>query len=250
MEQSWDNVVVTWRGTRREEAVRAYSDRVNTALLRRWLPDLSGGRVLKTDVFDEAVGGGLYPFLRSKGATVTGVDISPAVIQTARRRYPDLEADSGDVRDLPHSDETFAAVVSNSTLDHFATIAEIETALRELRRVLARGGVLIVTLDNPHNPLVALRNALPPKLLRRVGLVSFDMGVTCGRKELTRLLDRAGFEVTDVDAVMHVPRVLAAWLAVATGRRWARTLDALESLSRLPTRYWTGQFVAARAVAR
>lgn len=250
MQERWDDVVASWRGTRREGALRAYSDAVNTVLLRRWLPDVSGGRVLKTDLFDEAVGNGLYPFLRSLGATVAGVDISPAVIDAARRRYPELEATTGDVRQLSHQDGSFDAVVSNSTLDHFASVAEIETAVRELRRVLAPGGVLVVTLDNPRNPLVALRNALPPKLLRRLGLVSYDMGATCSHGELASLLERTGFEVTERAAVMHVPRVLAAGLAYAAGSRAPGALDSLERLSRLPTRYWTGQFVAARAVAR
>jgi SAM-dependent methyltransferase len=249
-QERWDDVVASWRMTRREETLRAYSDAVNGALLRRWLPEVSGGRVLKTDLFDEAVGQGLYPLFRSLGAAVAGVDISRAVVDAARRRYPDLEAATGDVRSLSHEDGAFDVVVSNSTLDHFESVAEIETALRELRRVLTPGGVLIVTLDNPGNPLVALRNALPPKLLRRLGLVSFDMGTTCGRRELAALLVRAGFEVTHLSAVMHVPRVLVAGLAFAGGSRLQRALAALERLSRLPTRYLTGQFVAARAVVR
>jgi SAM-dependent methyltransferase len=206
--------------------------------------------VLKTDLFDEAVGQGLYPLLDSLGAAVAGVDISPAVVEAARRNYPELEATTGDVRSLPFDDASFDAIVSNSTLDHFDSVGEIETAARELRRVLAPGGVLVVTLDNPSNPLVALRNALPPKLLRRLGLVSFDMGTTCDRRELTELLGRAGLEVTDRGAVMHVPRLLAAALAVASRGRGQRVLVACEQLSRLPTRYWTGQFVAARAVLR
>jgi SAM-dependent methyltransferase len=250
MEGYWDEVVASWRDTRRERALRGYSDRITTALLSRWLPDLAGRRVLKTDLFDEAVGKGLYPFLRSLGATVTGVDISATVIETARRRYPDLQAEPADVRALPHADSTFDAVISNSTLDHFGSIREIETALHELRRVLARGGALVVTLDNPSNPMVALRNALPPRLLRRLGLVSFDMGVTCGHKELTGLLERSGFEVTHRDAVMHVPRLLVAGVSFATRGEEVGALSAIERLSHLPTRYRTGQFVAARAIAR
>jgi SAM-dependent methyltransferase len=247
-QEHWDDVVASWRGTRREQALRAYSDAVNGRLLRRWLPSVRGGRVLKTDLFDEAVGQGLYPVLDSLGASVAGVDISPAVVEAARRNYPQLEASAGDVRSLPLDDASFDAIVSNSTLDHFDSVGEIETAVRELRRVLAPGGVLVVTLDNPSNPLVALRNALPPKLLRRLGLVSFDLGTTCNRRELAELLQRAGLEVTDLGALMHVPRLLAAAVAVASKGRGQRVLVACEQLSRLPTRYWTGQFVAARAV--
>jgi SAM-dependent methyltransferase len=241
----WDEVVASWRGTPRESFLRSYSDAVNIGLLQRWLPDLRDSRVLKTDLFDEAVGEGLHPYLRSQGATVAGVDLSPMAVAAARERYPDLEATVGDVRTLSYPDATFDVVVSNSTLDHFASFGDIERALRELRRVLTRGGILIVTLDNARNPLVALRNLLPLPLLQRARLVPYCVGTTCGHKRLSALLRETGFEVTDETAIMHVPRVLAS----VARRRGPRSLLALERVSRLPTRYFTGQFVAARAVA-
>jgi SAM-dependent methyltransferase len=242
----WDEVVASWRGTPRETFLRGYSDAVNTALLRRWLPDLREARVLKTDLFDEAVGEGLHPYLRTRGAKVAGVDLSPVVVGAARKRYPELETTTGDVRTLPYPDSSFDVVVSNSTLDHFASFNEIRAAMRELRRVLAVGGVLVVTLDNARNPLVALRNVLPLRFLQRARLVPYCVGTTCGHKQLAALLRQARFEVTDETAIMHVPRVVAA----IARSRGPRALLAFERLSRLPTRYFTGQFVAARAVAR
>jgi SAM-dependent methyltransferase len=246
-QSSWDEVVATWRGTPRETFLRGYSDAVNAALLERWLPDLRESRVLKTDLFDEAVGKGLHPHLRARGARVAGVDISPAAVAAARRRYPDLEATTGDVRTLSFADSTFDVVVSNSTLDHFTAVDEIETALRELRRVLRPGGLIVVTLDNPDNPLVALRNALPLPLLKRLGLVPYQVGTTCNQERLVRLLQEAGFEVTASDVIMHAPRVLAGALG-SLGWSSLRPLLAIEALSRLPTRRLTGQFIAARAV--
>jgi hypothetical protein len=44
--------------TRRHRFLRAYGDEVNRLLLERWLPK-SADRVLKTDLFEEAVGDGL-----------------------------------------------------------------------------------------------------------------------------------------------------------------------------------------------
>jgi ubiquinone/menaquinone biosynthesis C-methylase UbiE len=249
MHDHWNDVIVSWRGTRRQTFLRAYSDVVNTALLRRWLPDTIAGRVLKTDLFDEAVGHGIYPFLRSLGASVVGVDISPAVAAAARKRYPELEATTGDVRSLAHADAAFDVVVSNSTLDHFGSVGEIETALLELRRVLKPGGLMVVTLDNPRNPIVALRNALPLPLLRRLRLVPYQVGATCSHKSLARLLQKARFELTDSDAIMHFPRVLAGALAPAAGKLLPESLLAVETLSRLPTRHLTAQFIAARAVS-
>jgi SAM-dependent methyltransferase len=173
--------------------------------------------------------------------------MSDAVVQAALRRYPRLDARRADVRRLPFEDGAFAVVVSNSTLDHFDSVAEIAVALGELHRVLAPGGRLLVTLDNRANPLVALRNALPYGALSRVGLVPYPPGATTGPRGLERLLAEAGFELERLGAVMHVPRMLARALAPLGEKRVLQPLVACERLGRLPTRYVTGQFVAALA---
>ena len=247
---AWDEAVDDWPASGPGPVLRAYSDAVNAALLRRWLPELTGRRVLKTDLFDEAVSEGLLPELRRAGASVTGVDVSPVTVAAAHVRYPDLAAEIGDVRRLRFADGSFDVVVSNSTLDHFASAAELEAALAELHRVLRPGGSLLITLDNRANPLVALRNALPARTLRRLGLTHYYLGTTCGPRRLARVLQTGGFGVERTGAVMHFPRVLARLLAAAVGPR-PRLQDLLlrlEGLERTPIRYVTGQFVAALAV--
>ena len=84
-----------------------------------------------------------------------------------------------------------------STLDHFRSHSEIVTSLRELLRVLRPGGQLLLTLDNPANPLVGLRNALPFGLLHRLRIVPYYVGATCGPRGLRRLLPQVGFEVLE-----------------------------------------------------
>ena len=230
--------------------MRAYSDDVNRRLLARWLPP-HATRLLKTDLFDEAVSDGLYPALRWVADVVVGVDLSHESVAAAHDRYPELEAHVGDIRALPFPDASFDAVVSNSTLDHFASFSDVVLGVNELARVLAPGGHLVITLDNAWNPLVALRNALPYRSLNRLGLVPYFVGVTCGPARLRTTLEQAGFTVTEMSAVMHFPRVVARVLGL--GRRGRnrpttrRVLQLFESFSRLPTRYVTGQFVAAKA---
>lgn len=237
----WDDVLESWRDTPAASLLRAYSDGANRRLLDAWLPQ-SYGRALKTDAFDEAVGEGLTPLLAPKAEHVVAVDASPATVARARLRYPGLDARVADVRVLPFDDRSFDVVVSNSTLDHFPALADVETALRELHRVLAPGGLLVVTLDNGSHPLVMLRNALPYRSLARAGLVQYYVGATCGPRRLRRLLSGTGFIVEELTAVLHVPRVAARVL-----RPPLRLLLAGERLGRWPTRYLTGQFVAARA---
>jgi SAM-dependent methyltransferase len=244
----WNSVVAEWVETPKNAFLRAYSDAVNRSLIARWLPDLQGARVLKTDAFDEAVGDGLYPALVAAGASVTCIDLSRTAVGAATTRYPQLQAEVGDVRHLELADATFDVVVSNSTLDHFASRAELRTALQELYRVLKPGGTLLVTLDNPVNPLVALRNALPARLLSRVGLVAYPLGTTCGPTRLASLLRDVGFERDASGAIMHVPRVLARALGLLRRNRPILFLTSFERLDRWPVRYVTGQFVAARAI--
>jgi SAM-dependent methyltransferase len=239
--RAWDGVFARWKEHAGASSLRAYSDAVNTALVAEWLPS-DAGRVLKTDLFDEAVAPGIYPALLDRGASVVGIDVSPAVVEAARERHPGLDARPGDVRRLEFPDSAFDAVVSNSTLDHFATLDQAATALRELRRVLVPGGLLLLTLDNGANPLVALRNALPSRLAGRLGLVPYPTGATCGPRRLRRLLADTGFRVEETTALMHFPRLL-----LRAAPALAPLALASERLAASPTRYLTGQFVAVRA---
>ena len=248
----WDAAFTGLKPTRASAFLRAYSDEVNRALLARWLQPPAGARVLKTDAYDEAVGSGLYPALAASGATVVCTDLSPPTLEAARRRYPDLTCTQADARQLPFPDLSFDAAVSNSTLDHLPSLDDISVALNELRRVLKVGGSLLITLDNPLNPLVALRNALPARLLARVGAVQYPLGATCRPRQLAGLLRTVGFEVEGTGAVMHFPRLPARLLAVWLGDRpgFHQAVLSFERLGSLPTRYLTGQFIAARAIKR
>jgi SAM-dependent methyltransferase len=240
----------------RDTLWRAHSDAVNARLLRRWLPERSR-RALKTDLFDEAVTDGLYPAIAERAERVTGIDVSEATVRSAGARHPGLRVLQADVRRLPFGDAEFNTVVSTSTLDHFPTHEDLLAGVRELHRVLEPGGRLVITLDNRANPVVALRNALPYGLLHRVGLVPYYVGATLGPRGLRRALVEAGFDVLELRAIMHCPRVaavLAARLVHRRGERaqraFLRSLLAWEPLGRLPTSRFSGYFIAARAVRR
>lgn len=253
----WDHVVEEWR-TGRDDLWRRHSDAVNIALCRRWLPS-HVHRLLKTDLFDEASSAGLWPALCSLADVVEAIDQSPGVAALARSRHPALSAAVADVRHLPFADRSFDAVVSNSTLDHFERVEAIGESLAELRRVLVPGGRLLLTLDNAANPGVALRNALPFSWLNRIRLVPYFVGATLGPRAAVRLLECVGFDVVEVTAILHCPRVLAVPAARLVGRlsahrethaRFRHTLSRFEAAERWPTRFRTGHFVAVLATRR
>jgi len=251
-------LAAAWRRAGTCDLWRRHSDAVNAALLARWLPADPVGALLKTDLFDEALTGGLQPLLSARARRFVAIDLAAPVAAAARTRLPALHGACADVRRLPFGDGTFDVVVSISTLDHFPAAREIGRALSEIARVLRPGGELLVTLDNLANPAVAVRNHLPSRLLRRLGILPYAIGASCGPRRLRALLAAAGFEVRELAAVMHCPRAAAVAAAgllqrgggAATQRRFARWLMAFEALSRLPGRFLTGHFVAARAVKR
>ncbi|MDF1551817.1 MAG: class I SAM-dependent methyltransferase [Deferrisomatales bacterium] len=254
----WDRVAREWREGHPQQLWRAHSDALYRDLLARWLPAAAPGRLLKTDLFDEAVGEGLYGALAARASTVVGVDLSVETGGRAHRNHPGLLAVGGDARRLPFASDTFDVVFSNSTLDHFDSREEIVESLREIGRVLRPAGTLLITLDNLSNPVVALRQVLPFQLLNRLGLLPYRVGATYRPAGLRRALEQCGFAVDRTGAVLHCPRALVVALArllekrgsTRARARFLRFLGGFEQLSAWPTRFATGYYVAARAVKR
>jgi SAM-dependent methyltransferase len=250
----WDAVGGEWAASHRDGLWRQCSDAIHAAWLERAASDLPPGRVLKTDLFDEAFGDGLTPWFTSRGHDVVACDLALATVRGAARRPESVAAAVADVRKLPFAAAAFDTVFSDSTLDHFESEAGIRDSLLELHRVLRPGGTLLLTMDNPVNPIVWFRN-LWPGLWMRLGIVPYAVGATCSRRRLTRLLEQADFDVPAARAIMHLPRVwlvpLCRWLARRGATRpGARLLDWLrrgELLGRLPTRDFTGHFIAVVA---
>ena len=252
----WTEVAEEWLERAPQSLWRRHSDSVNSILIERWLPKNIVSRILKTDLFDEAVATGLYPSLSRHARSVIALDISATVSRAATTKYPKLGSITADVRSLPSASAAFDAIVSLSTLDHFETEADIATALGELFRVLKPGGTLILTLDNANNPVIAARNRLPYSVTHALGLVPYPVGKTLTRGRAVAATRAAGFRVIECSAIMHAPRVIAIPLMSrldnsAGAQRRTKMLKAamrFESLANLPTRFLTGHFIAIRAI--
>jgi SAM-dependent methyltransferase len=106
--------------------------------------DVTGRRIL-----DAGCGSGpLFATLRERGAVVTGIDVSHRMLELARRRLGDgADLQMADLRGvLPFGDDTFDDVIASLVLHYLEDWAP---TLAELRRVLATGGRLIVSIDHP-----------------------------------------------------------------------------------------------------
>jgi len=217
------------------------------ALLRVWW-DGGAARLLKTDLFEEANGGDELLSAFPGRATVIGMDVVPTTVARARAR--DVRSGlflASDVRRLALAGDSVDLVFSNSTLDHFERAADLDEALRELVRVLRPGGRVIVTLDNPRNPLYRML-----RWVTRRGWAPMTLGHTVPRRELEEAMRRAGVEIVGSEVLIHNPRLVSTALFMIVRRMLGRRADgpirfllgAFAVLGRLPTREWTACFVA------
>jgi len=119
-----------------------------------WAARLAAGR----RVLDAGcgLGYGSELLLRAGAAEVTGVDVAEAVVEAARARAPEgitfVQADL--VGELGLSDGQFDLVVCFEVIEH---LEERDRAITEMRRVLAPGGLLVMSSPNrdvyvPGNP--------------------------------------------------------------------------------------------------
>jgi ubiquinone/menaquinone biosynthesis C-methylase UbiE len=98
------------------------------------------GRLLDVGSGDGALGARLA----AQGALVTGVDPSPAAIERARAAHPEMDwalpAEDGR---LPVPDASFDVVTCVHVLEH---VADTQTLMSEMRRVLVSGGLVLVAV--------------------------------------------------------------------------------------------------------
>jgi ubiquinone/menaquinone biosynthesis C-methylase UbiE len=77
------------------------------------------------------------------GASAVGVDLTPAMLTTARRRAPRLPLTCGNVLALPYRDGAAAAAIAWYSLHHLPR-SVLPRAVVELRRVLRTGGIVVI----------------------------------------------------------------------------------------------------------
>jgi len=167
----------------------------------KFLFDDSSGRVL-----DLGCGNGrFYPFF--KGHYI-GVDNSEKLIELAKIRFPEADFRTADALNLPFEDNSFDRIYSIAVLHHIPSKELRLKFLKEAKRVLKPNGRLILTVWKRKDFLfkftllnlfkLDFRDVLEPwgkKVLRYYHCFS--------KRELKKLVEKAGFEIKDIGIVQN-----------------------------------------------
>jgi ubiquinone/menaquinone biosynthesis C-methylase UbiE len=137
-----DQVRRSWakQALRYDKAIGFFERRVFGRSHRPWACSRASG-----DVLEVAVGTALNLPHYPEDVRVTGVDLSPEMLEIARQRAHEIARDidlkEGDAHDLPFADESFDTVVCTYSL---CNIPDHAQAVSEMKRVLRPDGKLIL----------------------------------------------------------------------------------------------------------
>jgi SAM-dependent methyltransferase len=137
--------VETWRRANLAHAYGGRELRPAEVLLMVRFREHFAGRVLELG----CGGGRLTGYLTALAREVWAIDISPAMLAACRARYPSAQYAQGDAAQLDRfDDQRFDLVIAGYNLLDVYGDATRRQALREIRRVLAPGGLLIMSSHN------------------------------------------------------------------------------------------------------
>ena len=185
--------------------------------------ELRGLSILKTDLWDEAKNTRILRWAAARGVLAHGVDISLPIVEKAVGEFAasgqEIHAAQGDVRALPYAGESFDAIYSMGTVEHFP---ETETAVAEIFRVLKPGGTAIIGVPNRWDPFL---RPLMVAVMYRLGLYGYGFEKSYSRRELRAMLQRAGFEIVAETGILFLP----GWLRILdlACSAWARPLATI-----------------------
>lgn len=147
-------------------------------------------------------------------------DPSAGMLEAAKNNLGErdnLSYREADVQDLPFDGDSFDVVIANAVLYH---VPDLEKALREIRRVLKRGGVFYCATYGEHS--------FPERLAEwfRAAGVSFapnyNFTMENGEKKLRSVFDEVAalfyedsFHITDIEDLLEYLRSLASLSAVS-----------------------------------
>lgn len=166
-----------------------------------------------TQVLDFGAGiGNSVPHWRAyfPGASITCVDVSQKSLEIGKERFADAQFRLFDGRSLPFSEGTFDVIFAACVFHHIPHSDHL-SLFREMRRVLAVGGLLVIFEHNPLNPLT----------VRAVNTCPFDENAKLIRGTVLRdAVLAAGFSNPTVRYRIFFPAALRAFRRLESWLTW------------------------------
>jgi len=168
-------------------------------------------------VLDLGCGNGRwYKVFKEKKVDYFGVDNSEKLIEIAKENFPDAKFFVGNALNLPFPDNFFDKVYSIALLHHIPSEDFRIKVLKEAKRVLRPGGILILTCWRVHRlrEILAFLKYTFLKIIGKSKLDFRDTFVPWGKKtlryyhfftqkELENLLRKVGFEILESGVVKN-----------------------------------------------
>lgn len=132
--------------------------------------------------------GHVAAYLAERAVDVLGIDLSPGMVEQARRLQPQLEFRPGDMTALDLADASLAGIAAFYSIIHVPP-PEVPAALGEMFRTLRPGGRLLLSVHLGEEPVHLDEWWSEP--------VSLDFHMF-ERAALEQLLSAAGFEIVEV----------------------------------------------------
>jgi ubiquinone/menaquinone biosynthesis C-methylase UbiE len=213
-------------------AAAAYETAFATAT-RQFIDPLLAAAAIRADidVLDLCCGPGFAAAAAAeRGARVTGLDFSIAMLTEAKKRFPAITFDRGDAETPPYDDGCFDAVVSNFGIHH---VPRPSKTLAEVHRILRRGGKFAFSIWAGHDENIAWKlvfDAVGRHGDPRASAAPPPGGGFATEADCLRALAEAGFATPDARVVRGTWRhrdaaSLLAALRAGTARM-AAMLDA------------------------
>lgn len=183
-----------------------YYRRCEMALIRRSVGSLQRKKVLKLDLWNEAVNTRILQWMRSQGAEAFGMDISHVTTSRALRAFQQAGGPAylvqADIRHIPFESDAFDFVYTMGTIEH---IDRYQEAVQEVWRVLKVGGKAIIGV--PHKWNIFLR----PLLVRALDLFDkypYSPEKSFSAGELRRVVEHSGLRVLRRTGILTIPGII------------------------------------------
>lgn len=179
------------------------------------------GNVKNKKVLDWGCGSGIYiKKLKRKGAKIKGFDISPDMVNIARKSNPDTEIKIGSGTNIPFN-EKFDIVLASLAIHY---LKDLDKPFKEISRVLKSGGIFVFSTGNPivkagKSTIIAGKKykVLGPRNYFTTDKTEMFFKTKDGKKirifnyiikpkEVIRLAQKYGFEIIDYEDTKPLPQ--------------------------------------------